>query len=464
MDGKTVKHAARPTLTVSIAVSALLLASFGCGRSAAQPAQTELDAMLERFWAATSTVEAASTSTEISESGAPFPEVFQRLKTGRTYHPGAPTGRVLRERTSSAGLRHPYMILVPEDYAPDRRWPVRINLHGGMGAPEWERTDGSWAGGWTRAVGQILVFPAGWWDSMWWEQSQVENIEAILSEVRRTWNIDENRVLLYGNSDGAAALFFYAMRAPDRFSAYVGHVGPPDRLVRADLRPDGQMHVPNLAGQRFHLGYGEADPLVPFDHLSRYMKLFEQAGAELDWYSLPGQGHSLTLLPAHEERFVRFIRESRREIFPDTLVWATERVDRYARRSWIVIDSLSASSPPPDSSAEILPRWGTAVQLRGPTTARRPRGKISAIRAGNRIDLQTDGVREMRILVSPDHIDLEQPVIVRVNGERIFNGFVEPSVRTLLRWARIDDDRTMLFAAELVVRIDDRGASLQQPA
>ena len=50
---------------------------------------------------------------------------------------------------------------------------------------------------------QIYVMPASWKDAPWWNTSQVENMRAIVDTVKRTYNVDENRVVLAGVSDGA---------------------------------------------------------------------------------------------------------------------------------------------------------------------------------------------------------------------------------------------------------------------
>jgi hypothetical protein len=42
---------------------------------------------------------------------------------------------------------------------------------------------------------------------------------------------------------------------------------------------------------------------------------------------------------------------------------------------------------------------------------------------------------------------------MRVNGRDAFNGKLMKDVSTLLKWAARDNDRTMLFAAELKVRV-----------
>ena len=44
----------------------------------------------------------------------------------------------------------------------------------------------------------ISVFPAGWNESLWWDWSQTENLIAILDAIRSEYNVDENRVYLFG--------------------------------------------------------------------------------------------------------------------------------------------------------------------------------------------------------------------------------------------------------------------------
>ena len=43
---------------------------------------------------------------------------------------------------------------------------------------------------------------------------------------------------------------------------------------------------------------------------------------------------------------------------------------------------------------------------------------------------------------------------VVANGRTVFDGKVEKNVRTLLKYAALDNDRTMLFGAELHIKLD----------
>jgi hypothetical protein len=44
-------------------------------------------------------------------------------------------------------------------------------------------------------------------------------------------------------------------------------------------------------------------------------------------------------------------------------------------------------------------------------------------------------------------------VKVTANGREVFNARVQPSIDTLLKWAARDNDRTMLYAAEIKIKL-----------
>jgi len=76
------------------------------------------------------------------------------------------------------------------------------------------------------------------------------------------------------------------------------------------------------------------------------------------------------------------------------------------------------------------------------------------MRHDNTVNASTHGVTAFTLLLSPDQFDFTRPITVVANGRTVFKGRVEKSVRTLVKWAAIDDDRTMLFGAELHIRVE----------
>jgi hypothetical protein len=76
-----------------------------------------------------------------------------------------------------------------------------------------------------------------------------------------------------------------------------------------------------------------------------------------------------------------------------------------------------------------------------------------AERDGNTVTLDAYHVRRLTLLISPDVFDLERPIRLIANGEVVFDEMVSPSVETLRKWAAGDDDRTMLYAAEVTIEL-----------
>jgi hypothetical protein len=78
---------------------------------------------------------------------------------------------------------------------------------------------------------------------------------------------------------------------------------------------------------------------------------------------------------------------------------------------------------------------------------------VDLVRHGNTIEASTKNVDSFTLLLSPDKFDLEQPIKVVANGRSVFEGRVERNLKSLMTWAARDNDRTMLYGAELSVKL-----------
>jgi hypothetical protein len=78
-------------------------------------------------------------------------------------------------------------------------------------------------------------------------------------------------------------------------------------------------------------------------------------------------------------------------------------------------------------------------------------GRVDLARSGNVVEAVTRDVSQFTLLVSPEQFDFAQPIRVMVNGRVAFDGRVEKDVTTLMKWAARDNDRTMLFGAEVKI-------------
>ena len=370
-----------------------------------------------------------------------FAAAYTRLREGPAHSADVPRGQMEKTRANRDGLEHRYVLIVPEDYDPSRRYPVAFYLHGGIFRPDPEP-----GGGWWRNYDVIMghdriaVVPASWGESLWWQASQVENLRGILSDVKRVYNVDENRVMMFGTSDGGTGAYFLAFKDTTPWAAFLPFIGDPRVLLNPANRGDGDVHLANLTNKPLFIVNAEEDRLYPVRQIIPFLGALENVGADFEFTPKPG-GHSTSWWPEEEANIERFIAAHARNPHPERIFWATERTDRYNRAHWVVIDELGPLAGDEARSHLASVTMGSA-------------GIVDARRDGNTVTLLAYGVRRLRLLVSPDAFDLTQPVRVLANGEAVFEGMVSPDLETLRKWAAVDEDRTMLYAAEIAIELD----------
>jgi len=438
-----------PPLKIGVVLAALALAlALGWHSAAAQQAAVE---PMARWWSAANERERARAAEQLVSS-IPFDALYRSLARGRPYRADVERGRIVRSYRTTDGTEHPYYVVVPDGYDPARSYPVRVYFHGGIGRQR-PGTNGEW---WTRSEpllrdDAISVFPAGWAGSRWWQRRQVENVDGILRAITREYNVDPNRVYLFGVSDGASGTYFHAIRAPMRWAGFVALIGHPAVLSNPRLQAGGEVFARNLINRPMFVANAMDDRLYPVGSVLPFVDLFRRLGADITFRRHTGD-HSVSWWPDERERIDTFIRLHPRDPLPEHLFWETETTDHFNRFHWIVIDELGD-----------VP--GDATRARplddDPFPHVRPSGWVEAHRRDNTVSVTTYRVRRITILLSPDAFDLRAPVTVIVNGQQAFSAVVRPSVATLLAWAGADDDRAMLFGAALDVTVGSSGGIIR---
>jgi predicted esterase len=398
--------------------------------------------LVARLLAAPTVEEGRAVAGEIVALAPDFQSVLRALGEERRYPDQVPVGLIEGARRNRDGTLHRYLLAVPEDYAPGGRYPVRVLLHGGVERPEWKQ-----GGGWWRDPKRLLredhisIVPASWSGSRWWDASQVENVAGILRDVKRQYDVDENRVSQLGISDGGSGVWFFAFKDATPWACFLSFIGHPGVLTNPSSRIDGPLLTANLRGRPFLAVNGSDDPLYPAEGVRPLLDVFEEAGAQIRFEVVEGGGHDLRFWSERAAAIDEFVSAHPRDPLPDRVVWATDRTDRYNRAWWVVIEEL-AEGGLGDASAPGVP---------SPLPERL--GGVDVRRSGNAIDVQAQGVRRLRLLLSPQELDLSGEITVVTNGSLSFQGRIEPRLDTLLEWAARDVDRELLFAAELAIDV-----------
>lgn len=313
---------------------------------AAAPAS--LDAALVALWKASSPKEAAKAAAAVKAAGASFDEVYARLKAGRPYSDAVDRGSLRWAGHVGGGPLEAVEVEIPSDYDPGRRYPVRVFLHGGVGRPAADASEALPALRRPRRRLQsegplITLHPAGFLDAQWWFANQVENVALLLDRLKRSYNVDENRIQLMGVSDGGTGAYFFGMRSASAWSVLFPLNGSLQVLANLATHADGELFASNLVNTPIYAVNGGRDPLYPAATVVPYLELFARAGASVTFRPQAEAGHDTSWWPAERPHADAFANAHPRDPLPDRLSWRTERTDRYNRFRWLVIDALGAS-------------------------------------------------------------------------------------------------------------------------
>lgn len=420
----------------------LTLALLGISHSpCAASSEQDRDSLFGMFWAARSS-EAITVSHEtILASGTDPWDAYEMLRRGRAYEPSPPTGRLDLTRTNQDGTEHHYVVLIPESYDSSRRYPVRVYLHGGVRRPAWE-PGGAWWRNYDPLVSSnhIAVIPSSWTESMWWQSSQMENLTGITDALKRSYNVDENGLYLFGVSDGGTGAYFFAFRNPTPWAGFLPFIAHPAVLNSPHVDVDGDTHLVNLTNSPLFIANAEDDRLYPVASMEPFLTLFETAGVEFLFRRQEGE-HSVRWWPSEAATIEDFIIEHPRNPLPDALAWETERADTYNRIWWLQINALGATDQ------------DTTFVDPDVFVSSAPSGRVEARRSGNNVSVATRGVRRYTLLISPDQFDLSKPFRITTNGRLSFDGYLEADLDVLMKWASRDNDRTMLFLTEITIDV-----------
>lgn len=410
-----------------LALTVLLAAV--CSTSAFSAEADDLRQLVTQLWQAED--ESVTGIAESLEQAVPdVTRLYQLLREGPEYSANVPVGEQVMSRIADDGTEYPFMVFVPPDYDPNQKQAVEFILHGGVNRPKPGAGDNFWERSLERVGSRdrITVIPVAWPDHFWWKDNQADNLPAILRELKRIYNIDENRVSLTGISDGGTGVYFFAFKQPTEWAAFLPYIGHPGVLRNPQSGGGYRLYFENLLGKPLFIVNGENDRLYPAASLNSFMEILEQEDIPYTWRVIAEGGHNTNWMPEERAAIEQFKQGNPRDPLPESVQWVADQTDRYNRNHWAQIDALAEENTP---------------------------SLLKVDRVGNRFEVDARGVSEFTLLLNPEEVNFEEAIVVNVNGRESFNGLMQQSSETLLDWFLSDRDRTMLFTAAIRITVSN---------
>lgn len=203
----------------------------------------------------------------------------------------------------------PYAVFVPSDYDPSQPAPLIVSLHG-LGRSH------DWLMGYhglldqAEANGYIVVTPLGYIRRGWYGSRALEDMEDakrseedvlnVLQLMRDEFNVDANRMYLWGHSMGGAGTYHIASKYPDLFAGLGVAAPAPEADAPMDEILGNIKHLPIFVLQ------GDEDTAVPVERTRAWVAKMAELGMQHVYVEIPGGDHSL-LISQDSENMRKFV-------------------------------------------------------------------------------------------------------------------------------------------------------------
>lgn len=293
-----------------------------------------------------------------------------------------------------------------------------ISMHGGGGAPK-QVNDQQWKN-------QIMLYqpeegiyvapraPTDNWN-LWHEGHMDALIDRMIENYVIDRGVNPDRVYLLGYSAGGDGVYQLAPRMADRFAAAAMMAGHPN-----DASPLGLRNLP------FMIWMGENDGAYKRNQVARAwgrkldkLEAGDPGGYVHETHLVAGKGH---WMDREDAAAVPWMAKRHRDAWPKRVVWrqAGRTHDRFY---WLAVPEATA-------------RKGQTVR---------------AAVEGQKIVITSGEVGKLRLRLSDALVDLDEEIVVELNGSAVFRGKVGRTVGAMHRSLRERLDPESVATAELEV-------------
>ncbi len=306
--------------------------------------------------------------------------------------------------------------------APEGERSLWISMHGGGGAPA-RVNDQQWHN-------QIRLYapkegivvapraPTNTWNL--WHQGHIDDLfDRLIANFVISRGVDPDRVYLMGYSAGGDGVYQLAPRMADRFASAAMMAGHPNNANPLGLR--------NLSFMIFMGGkdgaYGRNRVAAEWGKKLGELRKGDPAGYEHKVTIYPQHGHWMN---GDDREALSWMSARTRDPWPKKIVWH-QSGRTHERFYWLAV-----------------PR-GTAKG--GQTLEAEVKGQEIIISAGGR--------KEMIVRLNDQLVDLDQPVVVKVDGREVYRDKVERSVQAIWNSLRERPDVASAATAGLHLKLQD---------
>ena len=279
------------------------------------------------------------------------------------------------------------------------------------------------------------------------------SLTKILVSLKKILNIDDNRIFAFGHSDGSDGAIGLSVYSPDIFAGFVAYNSMLNNIFAKDF------YIRNVKNSHLYIVHSDLDDLRPIQQTRAIVSELVKIDPDILYKEYIGYQHEDKHLDKDVAYSVAFMRSESRNPYSANVYWETDKADLYNSCNWLKITGIDTTGKATD--------WHSIFNFelynkRDKAWMKEPLyyyllNKNAAVKAtynNNTFNIETSKVTEIELLISPVMINLENPVMINVNGKQVFAGKISADKDFLIKQFKNNFDRQALWVSSVKIKVE----------
>jgi predicted esterase len=274
-------------------------------------------------------------------------------------------------------------------------------------------------------------------------------LTSILASLKKVLNIDDEKVIAMGHSDGSDGAIGQAIYSPNMFAGVVAYNSMLYNLFAGDY------YIRNIVNRPLYIVHSGLDTIRRIVYTRNIVNALKEFDKQIIYKEYAGYAHQDKHLDIDLPYAVKFIDSVRRNPYKDSLYWQATRDTVFNTCDWLKLTHA-------DFEKTAAP-WDKEFNIK--VTARRGQEfpyyyldkdymALKAFYHQNTFTIESSRIKEIEIKISPAMVDMAKPIIINVNGKQVFKGIVKPDKAFILQSFKNDFDRGANWVAAVKVKVE----------
>lgn len=277
-----------------------------------------------------------------------------------------------------------------------------------------------------------------------------QTLTAIISQLKSVLNIDDNKVFAFGHSDGSDGVFALEVYKPSSFAGFIAYNSMLNVLGSYDI------YLRNTVNRPLYLVHSDLDDLRPIQQTRLIMKILDSLNSPVFYKEYIGYKHFDKHLQMDLPYSYNWTKEISRNPFQKSLTWELSDAANNGC-DWLLVRQFDTTATGSDWHTELNTKAYNKrdkVYFDFPYYDLNKSVAIKATFTNNTFEISTSRTKEIELLISPVMVNLQNTVIVKVNGKEVFNRKISAEKTFLLKNFSASFDRRALWVNSIKIKTD----------